>query len=556
MRTFATLMLLISGLVVQGCVTLTGIEKTDLSEVKPGTNRQAVEAVLGEPVETTETDFGLAAAYKYNSKELKSVLSDEYVAYFALMPYLWPFVEQDAREYKKEQEAFLTIIYDEQNRITTIFADDQVETLLKAKKGDSAAHYILSTKAQQFVEQWRWLCRAAHSGDGRARYYVAEYYRYGYGGLSVDKVQAYKWFSLAEESGIGTRYKASFASFLSPDQIAQGEHLSEVWEPNPAECELEAVAGQSSQGSQESAVVLFPRDLGLVGSKPRFRLVDRSTGEEVTDTVWLERRAKEVDAEATYKLDAGTLNQKVRVKLICFSAHGGFGEAQREFGRHYVTGWWPVQRDHVEGYKWLTLAAASGTETARQIDDLAKNMTPEQVAEAKRRADEWQPNPTECELEPMQEAFWPPDELAEFDWVTKEELREIRAQQCELPLTEAIKLDAELQIQLATDCIELGLGAPLIWRWRCLAAHQGDHAAQNHVGHYFRVGFTNVQQDLVEAYKWYGLAIGNGNERATELRHSISGQMTPDQIAEAERLLANWRPNPDECDAPGVHAEN
>jgi hypothetical protein len=52
----------------------------------------------------------------------------------------------------------------------------------------------------------------------------------------------------------------------------------------------------------------------------------------------------------------------------------------------------------------------------------------------------------------------------------------------------------------------------------------------------------------VEAYKWYGLAMGNGNERAAELRHSISGQMTPDQIAEAERLLANWRPNPDECE--------
>jgi TPR repeat protein len=541
-------MLLISGLVVQGCVTLTGIEKTDLSEVKPGTNRQAVEAVLGEPVETTETDFGLAAAYKYNSKELKSVLSDEYVAYFALMPYLWPFVEQDAREYKKEQEAFLTIIYDEQNRITTIFSDDQVETLLKAKKGDSAAHYILASKTKQPDQQWRWLCRAAHSGDGRARYYVADYYRYGYGDFSVDQAQAYKWLSLAEESGVGPKHKASFAGFLSPDQIAKGEHLVEKWEPNPSECELEAKAVQTNQADKGSTVALFPRERGLVGSRPSFRIVDRNSGEKVTNTVWLEQRAKEVDAEATYYLAYSTLNKKVRIKLICISAHGGYGEAQHELGRFYDLGMQPVQRDQVEGYKWLSLAAARIEKSARLKDALAKTMTPEQVAEAKRRAAEWQPNPTECELEPMQEAFWSPDELAEFNWVTKEELREIRAQQCELPLTEAIKLDAETQLHLATDCIGLGLGAPVIWRWRCLSAHQGDHAAQNHVGHYFRVGSTNVQQDLVEAYKWYGLAIGNGNERATELRHSISGQMTPDQIAEAEHLITEWEPNPAECE--------
>jgi hypothetical protein len=249
MKTLATFLALISGLVVQGCVTLTGIEKTDLSEVKPGTNRQAVEAVLGEPVETTETDFGLAAAYKYNSKELKSVLYDELVAYFALMPFLWPFVEQDAREYRKEQEAFVTIIYDEQNRIATIFADDQVENLLRAKKGDSAAQYLLSTKTKQPVEQWRWLCRAAHSGDGRARYYVADYYRYGYGDFSVNQVQAYKWLSLAEESGIGTGFKATFAGFLSPGQIiagqmtpaqvAEAERLVAEWQPNPTECEIE-----------------------------------------------------------------------------------------------------------------------------------------------------------------------------------------------------------------------------------------------------------------------------------------------------------------------------
>ncbi len=55
----------------------------------------------------------------------------------------------------------------------------------------------------------------------------------------------------------------------------------------------------------------------------------------------------------------------------------------------------------------------------------------------------------------------------------------------------------------------------------------------------------------MEAYKWYGLAMGNGNERAAELRHSISGQMTPDQIAEARHLVAEWEPNSAECEVQG-----
>ena len=123
MKTLATFLALISGLVVQGCVTLTGIEKTDLSEVKPGTNRQAVEAVLGEPVETAEFDSGLAAAYKYSGREAQSVLSDPHIAYYALMPFLWPFVEHEARDIKKSWELFLTIVYDEQDHIVSVFAN-------------------------------------------------------------------------------------------------------------------------------------------------------------------------------------------------------------------------------------------------------------------------------------------------------------------------------------------------------------------------------------------------------------------------------------------------
>jgi TPR repeat protein len=488
-------------LLLNGCATYLAARWEDPPEgkeqIKIGTPRSVVEQIIGEPI----TTVGSVRTYDINTKEGPELWSMPIldVAIMVVRVQHWSEMEKDYQS----QRIRWSLVYG---------PNGQVVSLSPSRASSTFERWLESDKRGENLDL---LCQAANSGNADAQAVQAARYRYGLWGTDVDAIKAYEFISLA--AFFGNRgaplTKKTWRIGMAPDDVAEAERLIAEWEPSPAAC--------------------------------------GSTGEEVTDTVWLERRGKEVDAEATYKLDAGTLNQKVRVKLICFSAHGGFGRAQREFGRHYVMGWWPVQRDHVEGYKWLSLAAASGTETARQIDALAKDMTAEQIAEAERRTAEWQPDPVECELDPTQEAYWSRDELAKLDWVTKEELREIRVQQCEMPLTEAMNLDAESQIQLTTDCVGLGLGAATIWRWRCLAAHQGDHAAQNHVGHYFRVGSTNVQQDLVEAYKWYGLAMGNGNERAAEWRYSLSEQMTPDQMAEAERLVTEWEPNPAECEVQG-----
>lgn len=140
------------------------------------------------------------------------------------------------------------------------------------------------------------------------------------------------------------------------------------------------------------------------------------------------------------------------------------------------------------------------------------------------------------------EVVWSEEKFARF----QRQVPQRKRAWCEPPLVEAMALNAESQLQRASDCVSLGFA--VIWRWRCLAAHQGDHSAQNHVGHYYRVGSKPVTKNLVQAYKWYSLAAGNGNERAAELREQISAQMTPAQISEAERLSAEWKPNPTECE--------
>jgi TPR repeat protein len=51
-----------------------------------------------------------------------------------------------------------------------------------------------------------------------------------------------------------------------------------------------------------------------------------------------------------------------------------------------------------------------------------------------------------------------------------------------------------------------------------------------------------VPHDIVQAYKWYSLAATNGDKPAVELRKTTANQMTPAQIAEAQKLARDWKP--------------
>ena len=50
-------------------------------------------------------------------------------------------------------------------------------------------------------------------------------------------------------------------------------------------------------------------------------------------------------------------------------------------------------------------------------------------------------------------------------------------------------------------------------------------------------------QDFIQAHKWYNLAAANGHGKAAEYRDALAKQMTPAQIAEAQKLAREWKPN-------------
>jgi hypothetical protein len=79
-------------------------------------------------------------------------------------------------------------------------------------------------------------------------------------------------------------------------------------------------------------------------------------------------------------------------------------------------------------------------------------------------------------------------------------------------------------------------------KWFRLAADQGDAQAQSNLGVMYREG-QGVAQDYVLAHMWFNLAAVQGDEDAVEHRDLVAGLMTPDQLAEAQRLAQEWKPS-------------
>jgi len=93
---------------------------------------------------------------------------------------------------------------------------------------------------------------------------------------------------------------------------------------------------------------------------------------------------------------------------------------------------------------------------------------------------------------------------------------------------------------------EQGKGVPQDYaeavKWYRLAARQGLPNAQFHLGLMYYAG-RGVPQDFVRAHMWFNLAKAFGYEFAESFRDKVERQMTPAQIAEAQKLAREWKPN-------------
>ena len=79
-------------------------------------------------------------------------------------------------------------------------------------------------------------------------------------------------------------------------------------------------------------------------------------------------------------------------------------------------------------------------------------------------------------------------------------------------------------------------------KWYRKAAEQGNALGQHVLGVMYDQG-RGVPQDYVQAHKWLNLAVAAGDASALKVRDDLAGRMTREQIAEAQKLARDWKPN-------------
>ena len=89
---------------------------------------------------------------------------------------------------------------------------------------------------------------------------------------------------------------------------------------------------------------------------------------------------------------------EVSARWMCLAGHTGDNKMRRRLGMLYRDSS-PATQDLMQAYKWFSLAAIAGDNSAKwSRDQLSPQMDPAQIAETKRLVAEWEPaNPAECE---------------------------------------------------------------------------------------------------------------------------------------------------------------
>jgi TPR repeat protein len=81
-------------------------------------------------------------------------------------------------------------------------------------------------------------------------------------------------------------------------------------------------------------------------------------------------------------------------------------------------------------------------------------------------------------------------------------------------------------------------------KWYRRAADQGHPEAQFRLGSMYYLG-QGVPKSIVLSEMWFILSAVQGPDYARQVRDTTEQEMTPAQIAEAQKLAREWKPKPE-----------
>jgi len=193
----------------------------------------------------------------------------------------------------------------------------------------------------------------AEQGDAMAQLQLGELYETGIG-VSQDYTEAAKWYRKASEQGEFHASQQLFLMYFEGRGIPKDVAKAKKWARKANE--------------QEKAYVL------------KFYRKEAERGKAYAQFELGKMYAKGKDVPQDYS---------EAVKWYRKAAEQGHGSAQNNLGVKYSEGK-GIPQDYVEAHKWFNIAGAKGIESARRNrDEIEKFMSPEQIAEAQKRAGDW-----------------------------------------------------------------------------------------------------------------------------------------------------------------------
>jgi TPR repeat protein/tRNA A-37 threonylcarbamoyl transferase component Bud32 len=310
-------------------------------------------------------------------------------------------------------------------------------------------------------------------------------------------------------------------------------------------------------------------------------------------TRWFRKAAEQGQGEAQFSMGLRYLlgqsvaqDDKEAARWFRQAADQGVGMAASVLAELCAKGR-GVPRDLVEAYKWLSVAGdqIEPTQVSVTLSDLESKLTPDQLAEARRRAKEFVPKPTPQAAEVGEPAATSPeDEIlrrlnvrrgseawASGDFAQALKLLMPAAEQGNPVAQHRIGVmyvmgqevpqdngQATYWFRKAADQgqgeSQYSMGLRYLWgqsvaqdykaavRWFTLAADQGVVLAAAALKNRYAEG-EGVPRDLVEAYKWGLIAGGQADPSSPD--HSLSeleDKLTPEQLAYAQRRAKAFVP--------------
>jgi len=261
----------------------------------------------------------------------------------------------------------------------------------------------LVMEASNATKAREWFVKAANSGHARAAAKAATMFEEGKGG-AADREQALKWHRVAAEGGISeSAFKVARAKEVSgkgktSDMLSLYEKAAESGD-SEANMRLGDLyfTGDAGERNLTEAFKYYRNAAQLKNTKAYFKMGycyerGHGVGQSNQDAVyWYQRGvdAGELNCIANMArfYENGLVVDKDPVKaaqLYKVAAEQGEAFSQISLGSLYRTGL-GVKKDLVEAYKWISLASSRGF-GVEILQLLEKEMTPEQIAEAKSRA--------------------------------------------------------------------------------------------------------------------------------------------------------------------------